>query len=63
MTRLLASDQLEGTSLARRVLTRLHLLMCDECGRYARELGGLGELAREALRAPLDPVRLATLER
>jgi hypothetical protein len=63
VTRLLASGQLEGAALAKRILTRLHLMMCDDCGRYAKELRGLGEMAREALRAPLDPTRLAALER
>lgn len=62
ITRLLASGQLEGAALATRILTRLHLLMCDDCGRYASELAGLGEVAREALRVPIDPVRLAALE-
>jgi hypothetical protein len=37
--------------------------MCDDCGRYAKELEGLGELARDALLAPLDVGRLAELER
>ena len=63
VTRLLASGQLEAAPLARRILVRLHLLLCDECGRYARELVGLGEAARTALRTPLDPERLAALER
>jgi predicted anti-sigma-YlaC factor YlaD len=62
VTRLLASDQLERAALTKRILTRLHLMMCDGCRRYARELEGLGEMAREALRAPLDPTRLAALE-
>lgn len=63
VTRLLASDQLEEAALSRRILTRLHLLMCDDCVRYAKELEALGEMTREALLIPLDPVRLAALER
>ncbi len=63
IARLLASDELEDAGLVRKALVRLHLLMCDECGRYARELKGLGQAAREALRQPLDPERLVALER
>jgi hypothetical protein len=63
VTRLLASDQLEGTALAKRILTRLHLRMCSDCARYAKELKVLGEVVREALRSPLDQSRLAALER
>jgi hypothetical protein len=62
VTRLLASEQLHGATRVTRILTRLHLLMCDDCGRYARELAGLGTVVREALQVPLDPVRLAALE-
>lgn len=63
ITRLLASDQLEHEALTRRMLIRLHLMMCDDCTRYAKELTTLGEIAREALKIPLDPKRLAELER
>lgn len=62
VTRLLASGQLEEAAHIRKILVRLHLLMCDDCGRYARELDDLGKVAREALRQPLDPTRLAALE-
>lgn len=63
VTRLLASGELEAAGLTRRILVRLHLLMCNDCGRYARELRGLGKVAREAFRQPLDAERLAALER
>ncbi|HXG43904.1 MAG TPA: hypothetical protein VNJ71_04010 [Gemmatimonadales bacterium] len=63
ITRLLASDDLQTAPLATRILTRLHLLLCDDCSRYARELADLAEVLRESLRVPLDPVRLAALER
>ena len=63
VVRLLASDELKDQPLARRLLTRAHLLMCDHCGRYAEELRVLTEVTREALRAPFDPRRLAELER
>ena len=63
VVQLLASEQLKEAALTRRILARLHLMMCDDCGRYARELEGLGEVAREAFRQPLDAERLAALER
>lgn len=63
VVRLLASDELKDQGLARRLLTRVHLLMCDDCGRYNEELEGITSVVREALRAPIDPQRLAALER
>ena len=63
VTRLLASGEVEISPAVQRILTRLHLLMCDDCRRYSRELRQLGETAREALRLPLDADRLVALER
>ncbi|MBA3584179.1 MAG: hypothetical protein H0W36_06555 [Gemmatimonadetes bacterium] len=63
VSRLLASGEVDAAPAVRRVLTRLHLLMCGDCTRYSRELRQLGELAREALRSPPDAERLAGLER
>jgi hypothetical protein len=63
VSRLLASGEVDTVPAARRILTRLHLIMCDDCTRYSRELRQLGETARQALRSPLDPERLAGLER
>lgn len=63
VSRLLASGEVDTAPAVRRILTRLHLLMCDDCTRYSRELRQLGETARQALRSPLDPERLAALER
>lgn len=62
VSRLLASDEVDAAPAVRRVLTRLHFLMCDDCTRYASELRQLGETARRLLRTPLDPDRLAALE-
>lgn len=63
VSRLLASGEVDTAPAVRRILTRLHLLMCGDCARYSRELRHLGEAARQALRSPLDPQRLAALER
>lgn len=63
VTRLLATGEVEISPAVQRILTRLHLFMCDDCRRYSRELRQLGEPAREALRSLLDAGRLAALER
>jgi hypothetical protein len=63
VTRLLSSGEVEISPAVQRILMRLHLLMCDDCRRYSRELRQLGETAREAFRSPLDADRLAALER
>ncbi len=63
VSRLLASGEVDTAPPMRRILIRLHLMMCDECTRYSRELRQLGETARQALRSALDPERLAGLER
>jgi hypothetical protein len=63
VSRLLASGEADSAPAVRRMLVRLHLMMCHDCTRYSRELRQLGETAREALRSPLDADRLASLER
>ena len=63
VARLLASGQYQDAELTRRALVRLHLIMCGDCARYAAELTSLNEAARAALHEPLDPARLADLER
>ncbi len=42
----LASDALERASWRRRVAVRLHLMMCDGCRRFAREIAELGSATR-----------------
>lgn len=63
VSRLLASGDVDTAPAVRRILTRLHLMMCDDCARYSRELRQLGPTARQALRSPLDAERLVALER
>ena len=46
---LVASDGLEHAAWPTRLLTRLHLLMCRHCRRYATELTTIGRVSREAL--------------
>ena len=61
---LLASDGVEEVDWPRRLRTRLHLLYCKHCRRYANELAMIGRAGREALSADsLDPKMLRRLER
>ena len=46
VTRLHASDELRRASLRQRIAVRIHLLMCDHCSRYVRELGLIGAAVR-----------------
>jgi anti-sigma factor RsiW len=61
VTRLIASEALRQAPIHRRLAVRLHLMMCDHCRRYARELRRLGAAIREEFRG-LVPQR-AELER
>ena len=45
---LVASDGLELAAWHTRLLTRLHLLYCKRCRRYATELATIGRISREA---------------
>jgi hypothetical protein len=63
VSRLLASGGVETAPAVQRLLIRVHLLMCDHCTRYSRELRLLGETARQVLRSSLSPERAAALER
>jgi predicted anti-sigma-YlaC factor YlaD len=47
ITRAVAGEELEGASLVRRMMVRLHLLMCRHCRRYAAQMRVLAEAARE----------------
>ena len=59
----IASDGLERAGWPTRLLTRLHLLYCDACRRYARELATIGRAGREAWSADsVDPKAVQRLE-
>ncbi len=47
VTGLVASDELAEARWARRLVVRLHLLMCRHCRRYARQLRDIGACARK----------------
>ncbi len=60
---LVASDGLEHAAWPTRLLTRLHLLMCRHCRRYATELTTIGRVSREAWSADsVDPKTVERLE-
>jgi anti-sigma factor RsiW len=62
VSRLVAAGELGGQSLLRRVGVRLHLLTCDHCKRYARELEAIRAAARRLVASEsFDPARLARL--
>ncbi len=66
VTRLLAGDELERASWARRLAVRLHLRMCWHCRRYAAQLRAIGRAARSLWGAhpkkAEDPETLKRLE-
>lgn len=63
VARLIASEALRQAPIHRRLAVRFHLLLCDHCRRYARELRLLGASVREEFRRLVpDPTQLGTLE-
>ena len=60
---LIASDGLEHAAWPTRLLTRLHIVYCKHCRRYATQLAMIGRIGREALSAdPVDPKMVQRLE-
>ncbi len=58
---LIASDGLEHADWPTGLLTRLHLLYCRHCRRYAAEIAMIGGIGREAWST--DSVSTATVQR
>jgi len=50
VTRSIASEELSTASWRQRLATKLHLLMCRHCRRYARQIDQIGDAAREIFR-------------
>ena len=64
VTRLCASEALATATWRTRLAVRLHLLMCDSCTRYQRELAAIGAAARRlAPRQTSDPAQLERIVR
>lgn len=55
VSRAVASGELERAGFWTRLGVRVHLLMCRQCRRYSKQLGAIGQTAREVFReAPAD---------
>jgi hypothetical protein len=52
---MVAADEVRSAGFARRVAVRLHLMMCNNCRRFAREIDLLGRVSRSLPREDLDP--------
>lgn len=46
VTRLHASEEIQGAPWRTRIAVRLHLLMCRSCRRYVKELAAIGHATR-----------------
>ncbi len=63
VTYLIARDGLEHADWSMRLRTRLHLLYCKHCRRYATEFTMIGRIGREVFSADsVDPKTLQRLE-
>ena len=59
----ISSEELGRASWPIRVLTRLHLLYCRRCRRYAEQVATLGTVGRETLGAgPVDADGMEALQ-
>lgn len=69
VTRLCASEELRHAPWLRRLRVRLHLLICDHCKRYVRELRLIGAAVRSEARrlwpdrGPLEALELSLRDR
>jgi anti-sigma factor ChrR (cupin superfamily) len=64
VTRLLASDEYLESRWGRRLAIRMHLVMCQHCRRYARQLRAIRNVASSLWKlSPSDRSTLEQLER
>jgi hypothetical protein len=47
VSRSIAADELSAADWRQRLSTKLHLLMCRHCRRYARQMQAIGDAARQ----------------
>ncbi len=52
---MVASDEVRSAGFARRVAVRMHLMMCSNCRRFAREVDLLGRVMRSLPLESLEP--------
>lgn len=46
VSRMVAADEVRSAGFARRTAVRIHLMMCNNCRRFAREVDLLGRVMR-----------------
>ena len=64
VSRIVASDELDGLGALKRIRVRFHLLICRGCRRYAEQIRIIGAAARERVRSlVVDKGALARLEK
>jgi hypothetical protein len=52
---MVAADEVRSAGFARRVAVHMHLMMCNNCQRFAREIELLGRVMRSRPEEDLDP--------
>ena len=62
VSHLIATDALRDLPLWQRLRLRFHLLMCEQCRRYAAQLREMGRGVREKLAAAPEPERQRKME-
>ncbi len=63
VSKIIASDELEGSGPGKRLSVWLHLLMCKYCRRYFRQIRAVGEVTRAMHAARPTQDEAAKLER
>ncbi len=63
VSKVIASDDLDGVGLGKRVAVWFHLLMCKHCRRYSRQMRAVGDATREKYASRPTAEEAARLER
>ncbi|HEX9737047.1 MAG TPA: anti-sigma factor [Thermoanaerobaculia bacterium] len=61
VSRSIATKELKGAGLWRRLRVLLHLLKCRHCRRYAAQIRAIDRAARQLFREPKDRARILRL--
>ncbi len=62
-TRKLAAGEYEDLPWPGCLLIRMHLMMCEHCGRFAQQLGLISQALRKSWKAKPDPGTLDAAKR
>jgi len=63
LARKLAEGEYENLPWHGRLLVRMHLLMCEYCSRFARQLGLISQALRNSWEGKPDPLTLDAAKR